>query len=181
MPVRQIDNSAVLLAQLARLDRVKQSRDDAAVAAALQVSHFILCHVLAVHGHVLCCACCPAVYAASLPRCPLPCRLCTCKVVGFACLALSWHDWQKCGLGQMNTECSQLCGWQVWWLMAPVLWWCCWCCCSVRRWSQQPAVKPGNPTCWSWQCRYVTVTKLHLHLHVLACLACRRIPIGLSH
>lgn len=68
VPVRQIDNSAVLLAQLARLDRVKQSRDDAAVAAALQVSHFILCHVLAVHGHVLCLLpCCVRCFIAPLP------------------------------------------------------------------------------------------------------------------
>lgn len=37
VPVRQIDNSAVLAAQLARLASVKQSRDDDAVAAALQV------------------------------------------------------------------------------------------------------------------------------------------------
>jgi methylmalonyl-CoA mutase N-terminal domain/subunit len=36
VPVRQIDNSAVLSAQLARLAQVKASRDDAAVAAALQ-------------------------------------------------------------------------------------------------------------------------------------------------
>jgi methylmalonyl-CoA mutase len=36
VPVRQIDNSAVLTAQLARLSSVKASRDDAAVAAALQ-------------------------------------------------------------------------------------------------------------------------------------------------
>lgn len=37
VPVRQIDNSAVLAAQLARLAAVKQSRADAKVAAALQV------------------------------------------------------------------------------------------------------------------------------------------------
>lgn len=37
VPVRQIDNSAVLSAQLARLASVKASRDDSAVAAALQV------------------------------------------------------------------------------------------------------------------------------------------------
>lgn len=36
VPVRQIDNSAVLSAQLARLASVKASRDDSAVAAALQ-------------------------------------------------------------------------------------------------------------------------------------------------
>lgn len=36
VPVRQIDNSAVLTAQLARLAQVKASRDGAAVAAALQ-------------------------------------------------------------------------------------------------------------------------------------------------
>lgn len=36
VPVRQIDNSAVLAAQLARLERVRQSRDGTAVAAALQ-------------------------------------------------------------------------------------------------------------------------------------------------
>jgi hypothetical protein len=36
VPVRQIDNSAVLAAQLARLAKVKASRDDATVAAALQ-------------------------------------------------------------------------------------------------------------------------------------------------
>lgn len=35
--MRQIDNSAVLSAQLARLSKVKQSRDDKAVADALQV------------------------------------------------------------------------------------------------------------------------------------------------
>jgi hypothetical protein len=36
VPVRQIDNSAVLTAQLARLSKVRASRDDTAVAAALQ-------------------------------------------------------------------------------------------------------------------------------------------------
>jgi hypothetical protein len=39
VPVRQIDNSAVLTAQLARLSAVKQSRSDQDVAAALQVRH----------------------------------------------------------------------------------------------------------------------------------------------
>lgn len=37
VPVRQIDNSVVLSAQLARLASVKQARDETAVAAALQV------------------------------------------------------------------------------------------------------------------------------------------------
>jgi methylmalonyl-CoA mutase N-terminal domain/subunit len=38
VPVRQIDNSAVLSAQLTRLASVKQARDGTAVAAALQVN-----------------------------------------------------------------------------------------------------------------------------------------------
>jgi hypothetical protein len=46
VPVRQIDNSAVLSAQLARLASVKQARDDKAVAAALQVTLTNIPHAL---------------------------------------------------------------------------------------------------------------------------------------
>jgi hypothetical protein len=129
VPVRQIDNSAVLTAQLARLSSVKQSRDDTAVAAALQVSHSTA------QQSALAALCVPPQQAGCLPA-----HLLT---------SLGWSGASDCqqhtpAVCVVLTNCVKL-------SRSP-----CYSCAGAaarRRLRRRPAVKRVSQTCWSWQCR----------------------------
>lgn len=125
VPVRQIDNSAVLTAQLARLSSVKQSRDDAAMAAALQVRHTQ--HVCTSHTWGTGCT------AWRSTTCSTPAS----RPVGQSVCCLPWHTSHVLTkpLNFVTAAAGAAVG------------------VGRRRLRRRPAVKPVSPTCWSWQCR----------------------------